>query len=698
MLNNLKVAKWPWLIVEEYNASDLYGEYIDKSVGGQKDFSTLESRTRNSILNVTNQQASMFFNGTIAQGFENDQVSLYIPNCGSETSLPCPTTQFLNDNGILKPNPNWAVGESTSDNEEFHYLNEFQQEQLKKAQISYIDAQLSGYRPYYDLKTSISSTNGSGNNTSQSSYEYANDFDSLPRETKMYLRSIMLTKTLSDNNYKLQISPEDYVKLELLYEKIIKLTKDDYAIIRSGLVNWETQLDFNLGVLQIIDEIIIGIVGTDSLGVSNPEEEMLNPNPISETNGLTKKSRNIEDGNVQQLANIQFKEKIESHTNILDKNSIDIGENTTNIEENRTAIVVVDNKAEANSGNIVAINEKLNASSEKLLKSNSSNKSVEGGVWTAIYFNTASPNDFTNIMIQNGNIVILEDDPSDTNKKELNWRLNINLEFFLERINIRAFNASTGQPLGEGVEITILENGQAVLIVDDFLFNQQGIYQLQVQGETPFSVSASWLELLQFSGGGAGGLVESSGVLDDVGAKPNNGLNVRLQNYSADIISNRGNIETNKTGIETNKTDIGKKVNSILEDETILTYGSDGEGTMRTVSDSIIFEDIDSGKIMDISSSGVSFNDPTASAFLFNVASTQRKVVYTGLFNDMFDVATYADVGAAIYRQEEDKTKNKDLSKKSLMKIVIKKMIKTNKEMADFRKLYIEVKEEIDNE
>jgi len=48
----------------------------------------------------------MFFNGTIAQGFENDQVSLYIPNCGSETSLPCPTTQFLNDNGILKPNPN----------------------------------------------------------------------------------------------------------------------------------------------------------------------------------------------------------------------------------------------------------------------------------------------------------------------------------------------------------------------------------------------------------------------------------------------------------------------------------------------------------------------------------------------------------------------------------------------------------------
>jgi len=121
-------------------------------------------------------------------------------------------------------------------------------------------------------------------------------------------------------------------------------------------------------------------VGTDSLGVSNPEEEMLNPNPISETNGLTKKSRNIEDGNVQQLANIQFKEKIESHTNILDKNSIDIGENTTNIEENRTAIVVVDNKAEANSGNIVAINEKLNASSEKLLKSNSSNKSVEGGV------------------------------------------------------------------------------------------------------------------------------------------------------------------------------------------------------------------------------------------------------------------------------------------------------------------------------
>jgi len=47
----------------------------------------------------------------------------------------------------------------------------------------------------------------------------------------------MLTKTLSDNNYKLQISPEDYVKLELLYEKIIKLTKDDYAIIRSGLVN-----------------------------------------------------------------------------------------------------------------------------------------------------------------------------------------------------------------------------------------------------------------------------------------------------------------------------------------------------------------------------------------------------------------------------------------------------------------------------
>jgi len=55
--------------------------------------------------------------------------------------------------------------------------------------------------------------------------------------------------------------------------------------------------------------------------------------------------------------------------------------------------------------------------------------------------------------------------------------LNINLEFFLERINIRAFNASTGQPLGEGVEITILENGQAVLIVDDFLFNQQGIYQ-----------------------------------------------------------------------------------------------------------------------------------------------------------------------------------------------------------------------------
>lgn len=311
MKNNIKVSKKPWTSQAEYNQVGLFETYKDET-NGKKPFSQLEVRTRQNIIQVCNQQPVMFFNGTIAKEYTDNEVSLKIEDCGIEDNPTCPTTQFLNDEGILKGNPHWIPTDENerSSNEGIYYLNEYQQNQLKLAQITFIEAQLSGWRPYFDSKRSFNINNGGGISNSQSAFEYADSFDALPHQTRMHIRAIQLSQTLSNPVYKLTLAPEDYVLFEQLYEKVVLLTQQDYSLITSGAVDWKTQKDFNLGLLNILEQLIVGFTETAFIGVSNPSNEMLQPNVISQLNGRDHRTRTIEDGNVQALANSQFKQQI----------------------------------------------------------------------------------------------------------------------------------------------------------------------------------------------------------------------------------------------------------------------------------------------------------------------------------------------------------------------------------------------------
>ena len=215
MSQTIKVSKKPWTSLAEYDSSKLFNNY--ENINGNFPYEMLEARTRDNIINVMNNQPIMFYNGTIASGYTDDS-EVQLPNLDPEQEDPI--TQFLNINGILSPNPNWCITDPQDPSmcvpqiDDGRYMNDFQQERLKLAQITFIEAQLAGWRPHFDIKQSIVVSNGGAISNSQSTYQYADEFDQLPFATRMHLRAMQLSLTLDDPDFQLKVDPDDYVKWE----------------------------------------------------------------------------------------------------------------------------------------------------------------------------------------------------------------------------------------------------------------------------------------------------------------------------------------------------------------------------------------------------------------------------------------------------------------------------------------------------
>lgn len=104
-----------------------------------------------------------------------------------------PTTEYLNVDGILTSNPNWTIDGELQTDESF-YLTEFQQNELKKAQIAFIEAQLQGWKPHFEMNRSVSTSAGGGISNSLGTFSYSDEIDQLPKQTLLHLRKMNLTK------------------------------------------------------------------------------------------------------------------------------------------------------------------------------------------------------------------------------------------------------------------------------------------------------------------------------------------------------------------------------------------------------------------------------------------------------------------------------------------------------------------------
>lgn len=309
---NIKVSKKPWTNTTEYK------EYFGMEFGGEAtEYTEVEIRTRQSIVSILNNTILYFANGTIAKDYADDEIAIAIECDNVDT--PCPTTRYLNDEGILKPNPFWVAPETLEEDDEDNFLEEFQQDQLKLAQITYIEAMYSGWRPHFEVKRSVQVSNGSISN-SQSTFEYADEFDQLPKQTRMHLRAMMITKTLKSSSYKLNVSPEDYVKYELLYDTIVQLHKD-YKVNGTSL-GVSTQGELNDKLIELIDGINLGELDSAFVRLDEPNIELLTPEleasqkthnvqVVSEINGNLKPTlisttalAEQNEQNVQTLANV----------------------------------------------------------------------------------------------------------------------------------------------------------------------------------------------------------------------------------------------------------------------------------------------------------------------------------------------------------------------------------------------------------
>ncbi len=246
-MKNLDLIKKPWTSIEEFSEYG-FGSFDEDN------YNEVEARTRHSISTIMNNQIGIFGNGTIAKEYIDEDISLPLPSCDNITT-PCPTTRYLNDNGILKPNIHWVRSVEDSEEDYDRFLTDFQQTHLKWAQITYIDAVSSGWRPHYEIKQSINVSNGGGINNSQSAFAYADEFDQLPKQTKMHLRALMLFNSVKDISYKLNIAPEDFVKLEQLIDTTVKLNKT-YQINGKD-VDAKTQADLNELLIKTIADIAI---------------------------------------------------------------------------------------------------------------------------------------------------------------------------------------------------------------------------------------------------------------------------------------------------------------------------------------------------------------------------------------------------------------------------------------------------------
>lgn len=212
MKPTLKVSEQTWLSQEEYKKGG-YGAFDTND----DVYEQVEIRTRQSIINCVNNQILFFYNGTIALGYEDETVS--IPD-----EPLTKTTQFLNVNGILKPNPNWRI-DGIQQIDEGKYLNEYQQKKLKLAQATYINAQATGWNPYFESRRSITTTNGGQTTNTIGTFQYVDEFDQLPKETKMHLRGMMLSRTLQDPSFKAHIDPEWFITKDI-FEQLVNEVKD----------------------------------------------------------------------------------------------------------------------------------------------------------------------------------------------------------------------------------------------------------------------------------------------------------------------------------------------------------------------------------------------------------------------------------------------------------------------------------------
>lgn len=241
MKPTLQVSKYPWLTQEEYKTGG-YGTFDTND----DVFSEVEARTRNSIINCMNQRILFFYNGTIGLGVTDDiNISEFVEVCGVGEEDPCPTTQFLNktittngiQTGILVRNPNWKI-DGISQIDEGKYLNQYAQEQLKKAQTTYINAQATGWNPYFETIRTINVTNNGTTNNTMGTFKYATEFDQLPKETRMCLRAMMINKTLQDPEFILKIDSEGFVSKDTFQQIIIYL--ENLTASQVGLVGFDS--------------------------------------------------------------------------------------------------------------------------------------------------------------------------------------------------------------------------------------------------------------------------------------------------------------------------------------------------------------------------------------------------------------------------------------------------------------------------
>ena len=229
MNKKIKSSKLPWLSINEFVGLEIFGKWDYNDVSDD-DFAMFEARTRQNLIEIESNKVLFFGNGTIAKDKTNPDTSSTDGTDG--VSLPVgegetpPISEFINNNGILENNPYYSI-DGEIQKEWTKVLWEFGQMHLKYAQMWFIDAQASGWKPHYETKQQFSVNNGPVS-SSASSFEYVDEFDQLPKQTRMHLRAVSLTRLLLDPEFDIRVNDAEYLRIQEMFNDLILLRNPEY--------------------------------------------------------------------------------------------------------------------------------------------------------------------------------------------------------------------------------------------------------------------------------------------------------------------------------------------------------------------------------------------------------------------------------------------------------------------------------------